>query len=208
MYPDPPKKVGPIYSQPMGCEYTQKDLEVNGQSYTIQYSLSDNRNAIARIRESIITITLPKRWPEKERTDAAQDLEKRIIKKLTKPKIKINAIPENLTTQQKITFARNSLSTVTARVNELNAQYFNSKIGNIRIRSNLTNWGSCSIKNNISINFALLFLPQELMDYVIVHELAHAKIRNHSHKFWGIVEKVLPDYKGRKKELRKYSLSN
>ena len=188
--------------------YAQKEIEVKGQNYTVHYYLSENRNAIARIKENVISITLPRRWPEKERTNAAYNLEKRMIRKLVRPQTKINAIPDNLTDQQKIAFARNSLPTVIARVSELNAQHFNSKIGRIRIRKNLTNWGSCSSKNNISINFALLFLPQELMDYVIVHELAHTKERNHLHKFWQIVEKVLPNYKDRKKELRRYSLSN
>jgi len=186
----------------------EKAISINGQDYTVQYLDSDNRNAVARIRDNIITIKLPRRWPDKARIEAAENLEKRIISRITKPQTKIRAVPESLTNQQKREFLRNSLPTVIARISEFNSLHFNSQVGKIRIKRNLTNWGSCSIKNNISINFALLFLPQELMDYVIAHELAHTKVRNHSKHFWQIVEKAIPDYKERKKELRKYSLTN
>ncbi len=185
-----------------------KTILIKGQNFNIQYLDSDNKNAVARIKENLITIKLPRRWPHKARLEAAENLEKRIIKKLAKPQKKIKAVPENLTEQEKRQFACNSLPTISARIDEFNSSYFNSHLGKIRIRSNLTNWGSCSTKNNISINFALLFLPQELLDYVIVHELAHTKVRNHSQRFWQIVGKILPDYKNRKKELRRYSLTN
>ena len=185
-----------------------KTILIKGQNFNIHYLDSDNKNAVARIKENLITIKIPRRWPYKARLEAAESLEKRIIRKLEKPLSKIKAVPENLTEHEKKQFARNSFLTVSARINEFNSSYFNSQLGKIRIRSNLTNWGSCSTKNNISINFALLFLPQELLDYVVVHELAHTKVRNHSQRFWQTVEKILPDYKNRKKELRRYSLTN
>jgi len=72
------------------------------------------------------------------------------------------------------------------------------------IPDNKTRWGSCSAKNTISLNYYLAKLPESLIEYVVVHELAHIKEKNHSAKFWNLVEKYLPDVKKRRKLLREY----
>lgn len=187
--------------------YSSKTVIVNDQEYLIQYLPSDNKNAVARVRQKLITIKIPKRWPNKARLDAAQNLEKRMIKKLLYPKTKINPLPQ-MTEQHKKIVAKVRIHDITNRVLEFNNRFFRSKIGKIRIKHNITNWGSCSSKNNINLNFTLLFMPQELLDYVIIHELAHTKVRNHSQKFWQIVEQILSDYKQRKKEIKRYLLTN
>jgi len=64
-------------------------------------------------------------------------------------------------------------------------------------------WGSCSSKRNLNFNYKLLFLEQELADYVVVHELCHLHEMNHSKKFWDLVGSIMPDYKQRRKELKK-----
>jgi len=65
-----------------------------------------------------------------------------------------------------------------------------------------TRWGSCSGKDSISFNYYLLKLPLPLIEYVVVHELAHIKHKNHSTKFWGLIEQYLEDYNIRRKEMR------
>ena len=64
----------------------------------------------------------------------------------------------------------------------------------ITIRTQRTRWGSCSSKDNLNFNCLLMLAPEDVLDYVIVHELCHLKEMNHSKKFWAEVEKVLPDY--------------
>ncbi len=75
----------------------------------------------------------------------------------------------------------------------------------IVIKNQRSLWGSCSKRGNINLNYRLLFLPIELRDYVVVHELCHLKEHNHSPRFWGLVAQALPEYRQARLELRRYS---
>lgn len=85
-----------------------------------------------------------------------------------------------------------------ARELPLLAQQFAAKLnvsyGRITIRSQRTRWGSCSAQGNLNFNCLLMLCPEAVRDYVVVHELCHLIERNHSHRFWSEVEKVLPAY--------------
>jgi predicted metal-dependent hydrolase len=72
----------------------------------------------------------------------------------------------------------------------------------IRIGSARTRWGSCSSKGVLNFSWRLILTPLEIVDYVVVHELAHTLVHNHSQRFWKQVEKILPDYRERRKWLR------
>lgn len=74
--------------------------------------------------------------------------------------------------------------------------------GRITIRAAKTRWGSCSAKGNLNFHWKLILMPEEVLDYVVVHELAHRKQMNHSPAFWAEVEKVLPDYRERRRWLK------
>ena len=89
---------------------------------------------------------------------------------------------------------------LTIKLKEL-AEKYNFTYNKVYIRNQRTLWGSCSSKNNISLNMNIVSLPVELQDYVIMHELVHLKIRNHSRKFWAELDKLVGS--GRAKEMRK-----
>ena len=76
--------------------------------------------------------------------------------------------------------------------------------GRISIRAAKTRWGSCSGEGNLNFHWKLILMPPEILDYVVVHELAHRKQMNHSPLFWAEVEKVLPDYKARRAWLKEH----
>ncbi|MDO5349002.1 MAG: SprT family zinc-dependent metalloprotease [Lachnospiraceae bacterium] len=88
------------------------------------------------------------------------------------------------------------------------AAYFAARMGvsygRISIRAAKTRWGSCSYGGNLNFHWKLILMPPEILDYVVVHELAHRKEMNHSKAFWAEVERILPDYQERRKWLKLY----
>ena len=73
--------------------------------------------------------------------------------------------------------------------------------GRITVRDQRSRWGSCSSKGNLNFNYRLYYLPEELLDYIVIHELAHRLHMDHSPAFWAEVAKLCPDYKKRRKML-------
>ena len=89
------------------------------------------------------------------------------------------------------------------RIGEL-AQLHNFVYNRVSIRKQKTRWGSCSTKNNINLNANLLHLPPELMDYVLLHELVHTRVKNHSKDFWDELETVVPNARQVDRRLKDY----
>ncbi|MBU2007661.1 M48 family metallopeptidase, partial [Patescibacteria group bacterium] len=89
---------------------------------------------------------------------------------------------------------------------EEKVNYFNKiyklKFNAITIKRQKTRWGSCSKKGNLNYNYKMLFLPEAIADYIIVHELCHLQEFNHSRKFWNLVAMTIPNYLDIKKELK------
>jgi len=85
---------------------------------------------------------------------------------------------------------------------ELYSQRFGLKVTGVRISSARTRWGSCNQKNSLSFTWRLIMAPPEIIDYVVVHELAHIREKNHSRAFWSNVERMQPDFKVRRAWLK------
>lgn len=83
-------------------------------------------------------------------------------------------------------------------------QFYKFHYNNIYIKNQKTRWGSCSMKKNLNFNYKIIFLPKELQDYLIVHELCHLKEFNHSKKFWDLVRIKIPNLDNVSKMLRKH----
>lgn len=96
-------------------------------------------------------------------------------------------------------YKKEALEFTIERINYLNKKY-NFKFNKIKIKNQKTRWGSCSRKGNLNFNYKIMFLPQQIADYIITHELCHLKELNHSKKFWNLVSKTIPNYQDIKKK--------
>jgi predicted metal-dependent hydrolase len=92
---------------------------------------------------------------------------------------------------------------INERINIFSAQ-MNVRYTKIKIKDNSTRWGSCSSKGNLNFSLYLVAFPMDIIDYVVVHELAHLKEFNHSKKFWEIIRNIDRDYKEKISFLKKY----
>lgn len=84
------------------------------------------------------------------------------------------------------------------------AQIVGVTYGRITIRNQRSRWGSCSSKGNLNFNCLLMLFPEDVIDYVVVHELCHRKHMNHSNEFYKEIERVLPEYRKSQKWLKEY----
>ena len=82
----------------------------------------------------------------------------------------------------------------------------NLSYNRLSIRDQRTRWGSCSQKRNLNFNYRLIYLPDDLRDYVIVHELCHLTELNHGKNFWNLVSQILPNYKELRFRLKNFKL--
>lgn len=92
---------------------------------------------------------------------------------------------------------------VHARLTHFN-QHYNLLYNRVAIRNQRRCWGSCTSLKNLNFSYRLLFLPPELADYVIVHELCHIQELNHSPRFWALVAETQPEYKALRRALQQY----
>jgi predicted metal-dependent hydrolase len=94
---------------------------------------------------------------------------------------------------------------IISRVGHYNNLYFKKEINDVRLKHNSSNWGSCSTGKNLNFSIRLLLAPEWVIDYVVIHELAHLIEMNHSDRFWNIVERIMPNYQDAEKHLKKFS---
>ena len=92
---------------------------------------------------------------------------------------------------------------VAARLSYFNA-YYKAGVGKVFIKNTKSRWGSCSERGNLNFNYKIVFLPDELQDYLIVHELCHLRHFNHSREFWQLVGESLPNYREHRRRLREF----
>ena len=100
---------------------------------------------------------------------------------------------------------KEALELIRKRVKRCNESY-NFSFQRISIKNQKTRWGSCSRKRNLNFNYRILFLPEKIADYIIVHELCHLKEFNHSPSFWNLVAQTVPNHKSIRKELKNNKL--
>ncbi len=159
-------------------EYKNDDiLRIGKYTYKLKIEYKNKKGSSGIIKDDVIFLSISNRLNNKERQIHIRKLLSRLIGQHRLPELK-------------------------KRINKINKKFFKKNINNIRFKDMKTRWGSCSSKGNINISTRLLFAPDDVLDYICVHELAHLIEMNHSKRFWSIVEKVMPDYKEKEKWLK------
>ena len=153
--------------------------------------------------DQTVTLTVPKG----QSVDRAKQFLHSKIQWITKHQRRLSKLDKTQTNplQPKISNLE-ARDILVSRLEEM-AKIHNFKYARVSIKNQKTKWGSCSAKNNINLNINLTRLPDELRDYVILHELVHTRFKNHSKKFWAELDKVIGrSAKELSKKLRKYRL--
>ncbi len=159
------------------------EINVRGTTFYLQVDESPERkSALGKRKQNILYLLLPSGLTVHQKQQTCSQLIHRIMSN---------------------TYAHH----VKRRVDELNDLYFNKEINEIRLRNNSSNWGSCSSNKNISISSRLLLAPPFVLDYIIIHELAHLIHHNHSKAYWQLVERIMPDYMLAEDWLKKHGTS-
>ncbi len=155
-----------------------QDLQIFGRRFAISVETRPgSRYARCRLEGSALMVSIPEGVQEAERSGIVSRLVTRAISKAVEGDVR-------------------------AYVDAVNRRHFDSEISKVRIRANTVLWGSCSATNAISLNFRLLYAPREMLEYVVLHELAHTKVRDHSKRFWKLLGDIIPEYKERRRWLR------
>ena len=141
---------------------------------------------------------------EDRKTHGAKLKGQEIILKLSKNE-KGLALQTSIQTLLSRVVAKDFLPEIERKVDRINDQYFQREIKSVKLKHTHSRWGSCSHQGNINLSTRLLFAPSDVIDYVIIHELAHLVEFNHSERFWKIVENIMPDYKAKERWLKENS---
>ncbi|MEM9823594.1 MAG: SprT family zinc-dependent metalloprotease [Bacteroidota bacterium] len=167
-----------LHSRFFGKGYKNGDtLRVGQRTYLLQFDFSDRKTHSGKLKDGVITLHLSQQDTETHRQKSIKHLLSRLV-------------------------GQDFLPQISRRVHELNNLFFHKSIKSINLKYNQTNWGSCSAKGNVNLSTRLLFAPDDVIDYVIIHELAHLIELNHSSRFWKLVSDAMPNYREKERWLK------
>jgi len=152
-------------------EYRDGDLlRIGNDEFRLDIRFKDKQSSFGRVDGNDIELVISSNLPPDRQKEHVSTLLSRVIAGKRLPGLK-------------------------RKIEELNSRHFSQKINGIYFKHNKSNWGSCSSKGNINISTRLLFAPDDVLEYVCIHELAHLIEPNHSDTFWNLVQTAMPEYK-------------
>lgn len=165
--------------------------------YTLIYS--DRRSISVSVNGGVLTVRAPRRTPREVVEVFLSKHRDWIEKHLDEARKRADKF-YNLTAEE-IKLLKKEAHIYLKEKTKYYADIMGLKYGRITITGAKTRFGSCSSNGNISYSYRLMLCPAPAREYVVVHELAHLVEMNHSKRFYAIIEKILPDYKERKRML-------
>ncbi len=160
-------------------QYNDGDvLKVGEEEYNLHINFREKQSSSARIINKDIYLIVSSTLSQERQSKHVSVLLSRIMGRKRLPKLKEN-------------------------IEAINRQHFSQILNKIFFKNNKSNFGSCSKLGNINISTQLLFAPDDVLEYICIHELAHLIEFNHSEQFWLLVEKAMPNYKEKEEWLDK-----
>lgn len=183
----------------------QKQLLVGERAivYTLKRHRAARRLTLSVYPGGRVVLTMPWRSRVAVAEQFLRQKTRWLIKKVDEYKTRLTLPSHNVLNRHYQAHKVRAHRLIFERAKEFSSRYALT-VCKVRIKNQKTRWGSCSKKGTISFNYKILFLPERLRDYIIVHELCHIIEFNHSPKFWGLVAKTIPDYNAVKIELRRF----
>ncbi|MBI4835946.1 MAG: M48 family metallopeptidase [Candidatus Abawacabacteria bacterium] len=170
-------------------------------SYTLKKSVRAKRVRITVKHNLAVVVTMP-RWASLSKgEEAIHAHSKWILATVEKFKKTITLLPDHERWQE---YKEQALLLVKNIITQYQSIY-PYQHNQISIKNTAARWGSCSTKKNLNFNYRIIFLPRELAEYVVVHELCHLKEMNHSNKFWQLVAHTFPGHRKLRKQLHEYT---
>ena len=176
-------------------------IDCNQITYTLKQSKRARKVRLAVYGDGSVVVTQPVRMQDSIVENFIRDKSKWLLSKVTFFKQLPTRNITRYTKADYMKYKENARQLVSDRLEYYNRLY-RLPFNRVYIRNQKTRWGSCSRKGNLNFNYKILFLDQKVRDYIIVHELCHLKEFNHSKRFWDQVEKIFPDWRAIKKELK------
>ena len=161
-------------------KYKDGDVfKLGEEEYKLNISFKEKTSSSARILGNTLSLVISSNLSEKRQQEHISTLLSRIM-------------------------GRKRLPSLHEKIHHLNNLHFQQPINKIFFKNMSSCWGSCSDKGNINISTRLLFAPDEVLEYVIIHELSHKIEFNHSDSFWELVARAMPEYKEKKQWLKDF----
>lgn len=154
--------------------------------------------------DGTVTIRAPRGISQTHIDNFLKEKKNWIIKNVTKAKkrqLKSRDFSQKITPEQIPQLKRRARQMLTERADYFSERY-DLSYKSIRLSSARTRWGSCGHENNLNFNWVIMFAPPEVIDYLVAHELAHTKYKNHQKSFWELVARMHPEYRQSRKWLR------
>lgn len=178
---------------------------IDGKALSYRLVRSNRKSIVVQVcRDGSVVVRVPLGCPEEKAAEFVEQKRDWILRNIGKMQA-----AEQKRCQQELTPAQKNEKLLEARrVFPQRVEFYAKKMGvtygRITIREQKSRWGSCSGKGNLNFNWKLIRMPGKILDYVVVHELAHRREMNHSPAFYRIVASVLPDYRERERWLKEH----
>ena len=172
-----PRKTRSRFIEPLRKFENGEIIDLGAKKYSIRIDFDDKLTSSGRLVGNTIHLRIADGLPDDSKERHVYELVRKIL-------------------------SRDRQAALRRKLKELNRHHFNAHFKDVLWKRQMAQWGSCSENKYINVSYRLLFAPEDVLEYVCIHELAHLLEFNHSKRFWKLVRKAIPDYEEKERWLK------